>query len=154
MQHEHASRDSFGNPRERHQVADAVYNRRLLDGTHDLVTRLARQYAHDVIARVLRDAGPGREIIEVGKRTVAPFDQSSDTAAQCVAEDHHMLDAKAAHGIFDRRRGAVMAPVGRQLSRRHHGADIAHGKNVARLGLRQDAGIDSGVGAGDDQDLG
>jgi hypothetical protein len=40
------------------------------------------------------------------------------------------------------------------LRRRHHGGDIAHGEDVARPGLRQDAGIDAGVGAADDQDLG
>ena len=60
-----------------------------------------------------------------------------------------------------RRFTAAVAPlvpllglVGRDLRRRHHGGDVAHGEDVARPGLRQDAGIDAGVGAADDQNLG
>ena len=50
--------------------------------------------------------------------------------------------------------GREIRLVGRDLRRRHHGGDVAHGEDVAGLGLRQDAGIDAGVGAADDQDLG
>ena len=47
-----------------------------------------------------------------------------------------------------------MPLIRRQLGRRHHGADIAHGEDVARLGLGENAGIDTGIGAAHDQNLG
>jgi hypothetical protein len=40
------------------------------------------------------------------------------------------------------------------LRRRDHGRDVAYGEDVTRPRLRQDSGIDAGVGATDDQDLG
>ena len=46
-----------------------------------------------------------------------------------------------------------MARIGRIVRRRHHGRHVAHGEDVAGLGLGQDTGIDAGIGAADDQDL-
>ena len=71
-----------------------------------------------------------------------------------MAQHHDMLDAQPAHRELDGRRGAVMAGVGRDLRRRHHGRHVAHGEDVAGPGLRQDAGIDAGIGTGHDQDAG
>jgi hypothetical protein len=71
-----------------------------------------------------------------------------------MAQHHDVLDAEPPHRELDGRRRAVMARVGRDLRRRHHGRHIAHGEDVAGLGLRQDAGVDASVGAGHDQDLG
>jgi len=65
-----------------------------------------------------------------------------------------MLDLQPADGVLDRRRGAVLRLVGRNHRRRHHGRDVAHGEDVARPGLRQDARIDARVRTADDQDLG
>ena len=71
-----------------------------------------------------------------------------------MAQHHDVFDVEPAHGELDGRRGAVMARVGRELRRRHHGGDVAHREDVAGLGLGQDARVDAGVGAAHDQDLG
>ena len=126
----------------------------LLDGARDLLARAARKLAHGKIAHLLGDRGPGREIVVVGVDAVAAVDQRPDAAAQRMAQHHDMLDAQPAHRELDGRRGAVMARVGRDLRRRHHGRHVAHGEDVAGPGLRQDAGIDAGIGTGHDQDAG
>ena len=154
MNDQRAGRDFLGDPAEAHQVADAVQHGGLLDGAGDLVARTALQLAHHEVAAFLGDAGPGREVIVVGIDAVTAIDQRADAAAQGMAQHDDMLDVEAAHGVLDSGRGAVMAPVGRDLRRRHHGRHVAHGENIAGLGLGQNAGIDAGIGAAHDQDLG
>src|ERR1044072_1115616 len=68
-------------------------------------------------------------------------------------QHHHVLDTHPSHRELDGRRGAMVARIGRELGGRHHGCHVAHGEDVARPGLGQDAWIDARVGAADDQDL-
>ena len=154
MQDQLAGGHALGEPGEAHQVLHAVDHGGLLDGAQDLGARAAGHLAHHHVARLARHAGPGREIVEARVGTVGAIDQRGDAAAERVAQDDDMLDLEPTNGKLDRRRRAVLALVGGNLRRRHHGRDVAHGEDVAGLGLGQNARIDPGIGAADDQDLG
>ena len=47
-----------------------------------------------------------------------------------------------------------MGIVRRHVGRRHHRRHVAHREDIAGLGLGQDAGVDAGIGAANDQDIG
>ncbi len=67
-------------------------------------------------------------------------------AAIGVPADHHILDAKRGHGVFDAGRNAAC----RRAVARDDVARVAHNEYIARLALRQHLGHDAAVRAGDE----
>ena len=66
-----------------------------------------------------------------------------DAAAVGMADDNDVLDTQFRDGEFQSRAGAMVVPV--LLIGRHEGRNIAHGENIAGLGLQDDRRIDAGV---------
>jgi hypothetical protein len=78
------------------------------------------------------------------------MEQADHRTASGVSADHDLADLKAINGVFDNRGYAANSI---SISR-NHVADIAGDKNLAWSRLRDQLGVDSGVGAGDEQGVG